>query len=60
MSTGKHYLVEQNEKGMFVVKADGADLRSATFLTLREAFEHVKKLNPNDRPEIAGDKRRAT
>jgi hypothetical protein len=60
MSTGKHYLVELNEQGMFVVKAKGADLSSATFPTLREAVEHVKKLNPNDLPEIKGGKRMAS
>lgn len=52
MTTGKHYVIEQNSQRKFTVRADGTETLSATFTTLREAIEHVKKLNPDDNPGV--------
>ena len=52
MSTGQHYFIEQHADGKFAVLAKGADRASATFDTQKEAIEHAKKLNPDDRPDV--------
>ena len=52
MSTGKHYFIEQNAEGKFTVTAKGADRASAVFQTQGEAIEHVRQLNPDDKPDV--------
>lgn len=52
MPTGKHYFVEQTEEGKFAVKAKGSERASATFETQEQAIEHIKQLNPEDRPDV--------
>jgi hypothetical protein len=52
MSTEKHYFVEKNEDGMFAVRAKGSDRASALFPTQAEAITEVKRLNPDDHPDV--------
>ncbi|WP_058187185.1 DUF2188 domain-containing protein [Terracidiphilus gabretensis] len=52
MATDKHYFVEQDEDRKYRTKAKGAARASGIFDTQKEAIEHAKKLNPNDRPDV--------
>jgi hypothetical protein len=52
MATGKHYFIEENTDRKFAVRAKDADRASAHFTTQRDAEEHVRKLNPDDKPDV--------
>ncbi len=52
MSTGKHYFIEQNADGTFAVRAKDSERASALFNTQQEAEQHVRSLNPDDKPDV--------
>jgi Uncharacterized protein conserved in bacteria (DUF2188) len=52
MTTEKHYFIEQNADGKFAVRAKGSKRASALTDTQKQAEALVKKLNPNDKPNV--------
>lgn len=52
MAKGKHYFVEQTDDGRYAVRPKGSSRASEILDTQREAINRVKKLNPNDRPDV--------
>jgi hypothetical protein len=52
MPTGKHYFVEQTDKGQYAVRAKGSQRASGILDTQHAAIELVRELNPNDRPDV--------
>ena len=52
MSTGKHYFIEQNSDGKFAVRAQDSDRASSLHATQEEAIAEVKRLNPDDHPNV--------
>jgi hypothetical protein len=51
MATEMHYF-EENDDGKFAVRAKGAQRASALRDTQKQAEELVKKLNPDDKPNV--------
>jgi hypothetical protein len=52
MTTDKHYFIEENEDGKFAVRAKGSKRASGLRNTQKQAEALVKKLNPNDKPNV--------
>jgi hypothetical protein len=52
MSSDKHYFIEENKKGRFAVRAKGSMRATALVNTQEEAIREVKKLNPDDHPDV--------
>jgi hypothetical protein len=53
MATDKHYFIEEDKKGRYAVRAKGAMRATALVDTQEEAIQEVKKLNPDDHPDVA-------
>jgi hypothetical protein len=52
MTTGKPYFIEENGNGKFAVRAKGSQRASGLRDTQKQAETLVKKLNPNDKPNV--------
>jgi hypothetical protein len=52
MATDKHYFIEQNDVGKFAVRAKGSRRASGLRNTQKQAEALVKKLNPNNKPNV--------
>lgn len=52
MPTGKHYFIEQDENGKFAVRAQDSDRASSLHSTQEEAIAEVRRLNPEDKPDV--------
>ena len=52
MTTEKHYFIEENEAGKFAVRAKGSQRASRLCNTQKQAEAILKKLNPNDKPDV--------
>jgi hypothetical protein len=52
MTTDKHYFIEENRDGKFAVRAKGSKRASGLRNTQKQAEVLVKKLNPNDKPDV--------
>ena len=52
MATNKHYFIEENDDGKFVVRAKDSKRASIVVDTQEEAIRAAKLLNPNDRPDV--------
>ena len=52
MTTDKHYFIEENSDGKFAVRAKGSQRASGLRNTQKQAEALVKKLNPNDKPNV--------
>ena len=60
MATGNHYFIEENADGQFAVRAKDSERASALFSTQKEAEDHVRQLNPDDRPDVERIRNRET
>lgn len=52
MSTGKHYFIEQTDDGRYAVRSKGSQRASGILDKQGDAVKLVKKLNPDDRPDV--------
>jgi hypothetical protein len=52
MTTEKHYFIEENKAGKFAVRARGSHRASRLCDTQKQAEALVKKLNPDDQPNV--------
>ena len=52
MTTDKHYFIEQTEDGRYAVRAKGSERASKITNTQKQAEAVVKKLNPDDKPNV--------
>ena len=52
MTTDKHYFIEENDDGRFAVRAKGSQRASGLRDTQKQAEELVKRLNPDDKPDV--------
>lgn len=52
MSTGKHYYIEENEHHKFAVRGEHSARASSLHRTQAEALAAVRRLNPNDHPNV--------
>jgi hypothetical protein len=52
MTTDKHYFIEENDNGKFAVRAKGSQRASGLRNTQKQAEALVKKLNPDDKPDV--------
>jgi predicted peptidase len=53
VTTGKHYFIEPTDDGKYAVRAKGSQRASKKTNTQKQAEAVVKKLNPDDKPNIA-------
>lgn len=60
MTTHNHYFIEENADGRFAVRAKNSDHASALFRTQKDAEEHVRRLNPDDKPDVERVRNRET
>jgi hypothetical protein len=60
MTMGNHYFIEENADGKFVVRDKNSDRSSAFFRTQKEAEEHVRQLDLDDKPDVARVRNRET
>jgi hypothetical protein len=52
MSAGKHYFIEQTADNQFAVRAQDSDRASSLHATQAEATAEVRRLNPDDLPDV--------
>jgi hypothetical protein len=52
VTTDKHYFIEENRDGKFAVRAKGSQRASGLLNMQKQAEALVKKLNPNDKPDV--------
>lgn len=52
MSTRKHYFIEENAEGKFAIRAAESQQASSLHDTQEEAVAEVKRLNPDDHPDV--------
>jgi uncharacterized protein YdaT len=52
MSTDKHYYIEQNDHHKYAVRAMNSTRASSLHDTQAKAIAAVKRLNPNDHPNV--------
>jgi len=50
--TTKHYYIEQNDRHKFAVRAMNSSRASSLHDTQAQAIAEVKRLNPNDHPNV--------
>ncbi len=49
---GKHYFIEETAAGKFAIRAKGSKRASFLVSTQEEAIAKVKRLNPEDHPDV--------
>jgi hypothetical protein len=52
MSIGKHYFIEENEKGKFAIRAKGSHRASRLADSQKDAERVVQQFNPEDHPDV--------
>lgn len=60
MSTGKHYFVEHNRDGKYVVKEANGQRAASVHDTQEEAISEVRRLNLSDHPDVERTRNVAT